>query len=129
MINFCPGEDRAKAYGGCSPSDLELKTDERARIIELAKDGEALAWGSYKEIEDRIAYFNPFEISPTLLLDRKGVDGINLLKEHFKERGFKSIRLIADANSGDGFEETPYSFWILNCGFKELGNGNIQYDL
>jgi len=112
------------------PPKLELKVNELAGIMELFLEGKEVACGVYEVKKGQRIFIDQFEVDANLRGGGIGGQGVELIKEYFKKRGFKKISLVASQGTPDPYDKTPYDFWVGKCGFRDTRrNGVVEFML
>lgn len=99
---------------------LKLKVDEEISFIEVERAGKSVVIGifHYEDKHKQTVFIDEYVVTAERGCGI-GSNGYFLLRDYFRKKGVKSIRLKASRGLEDGpwDNQHPYNFWVNMCGF------------
>ena len=113
-----------KQVGGYKIIDgLNLKLDEDIKFIEIERAGKSVILGIFHyENHQQTVFIDKYEVTAERGCGI-GSEGYLLLRNYFKKKGIRLIKLKASRGLEDGPWDNhhPYTFWVNKCGFTPRG--------
>lgn len=107
---------------------LELEVDEEMEIIEISMEGDVVVSVMFDNTDLKNVFIESYEVDPRKRGQGIGEQAYKLIRDYFKGKGVETIRLEAGRGTEDGPLDThsPYNFWTLTCGFRDIGDGKVE---